>query len=427
MSIVIHLQILNKILHTGSFDIVTNNGLSEKNFPEYEEEFNYIKTHYDIYKKVPDKVTFLAKFKYFRILDVEESDEYLMDALAEQDLFDKTSSVLNEGSDLLYSDAFEGVKYLSRKIEDLQKDIRIKTYDFVQDTDKRLEEYLKDRNVDKNKIITTNFTELDKHIDGFLPGEELVTLLARINEGKSWILSAFSVGAWLMGKRVGLYNSEMSSVSASYRADTLLSNISNKCLLTGNKAVRDDYLTYINGIQDRNNPLLFATKKELNGKLTISKMEALIKKHELDVFFIDQYSGVEDENAKRGENRKDKYARLSDELMDISIKYGVPIVGAVQANRKSVEGSDEEKMPELDNISDADEIGALSTKVISIRNLKSGLKFKVIKNRYGNKGGECLYYWDIDKGMFKHIPDENSSNKKKKENKDKYQDKTDAF
>jgi hypothetical protein len=38
---VVKLQILSKCLNTGSFDIVTQNNLTEDYFLEYEEEFNF--------------------------------------------------------------------------------------------------------------------------------------------------------------------------------------------------------------------------------------------------------------------------------------------------------------------------------------------------------------------------------------------------
>lgn len=50
----VKLQILSKCLNTGSFDIVTQNNLTEDYFLEYEEEFNFIRRHVSLYGKVPD-------------------------------------------------------------------------------------------------------------------------------------------------------------------------------------------------------------------------------------------------------------------------------------------------------------------------------------------------------------------------------------
>ena len=109
-------------------------------------------------------------------------------------------------------------------------------------------------------------------------------------------------------------------------------------------------------------------------------MNALIEKDNLDFFIADQLSGMEDTSIKKNFRRKDMYSKIIDESMESSIKYKIPIMIGSQANRETVRGKDdEESMPELDNISDADEIGAFASRVISIRNLKAGLKFKIIK------------------------------------------------
>ena len=73
----VKLQILSKCLNTGSFDIVTQNNLTEDYFLEYEEEFNFIRRHVSLYGKVPDKETMLQNFPDFPITEVKETDDFL--------------------------------------------------------------------------------------------------------------------------------------------------------------------------------------------------------------------------------------------------------------------------------------------------------------------------------------------------------------
>jgi len=424
----IQFQILNKILSDKSFDLVIINGLTEDHFSNYKDEFNFIKNHYEVYKNVPDKITFVDKFDYWDIIECTESDQYLLQTLQEDIQFKVGADIINNVVPILEKDANEGTEYLIKRLPELNINLSIGGVDLTKSAEIRYNAYLDNKNFTQDKLIKTGFPEMDEILYGWLPGEDLITVLGRINEGKSWIMTQLAVAAWLQGKRVAMYNSEMSSNIAGYRVDTLLSNISNTALFTKNKIIHEEYKNHIEEFKKKNNCFLVATKKELNGNLTISKIKTLIEKNKLDVFFIDQYSGMVDENATKWEDRKAKYARIAEELMDISMQYKIPIIGAVQANRKSIENKDkEDSVPELDNISDADEIGALSTRVISLRNIGAGLKFKIIKNRYGNKGDSFLYYWDIDKGTFTLIPSNSSSDKKKIENRKKYNDKTDAF
>ena len=48
-------------------------------FLNYEEEFEYIENFYKEYGKVPDKETFLNQFPDFNLIEVAESDKYLLD------------------------------------------------------------------------------------------------------------------------------------------------------------------------------------------------------------------------------------------------------------------------------------------------------------------------------------------------------------
>lgn len=422
----IQLQIINRILSDKSLSIVTLNGLSYEHFNKYEDEFNFILDHYDVYSNVPDKQTFISKFPEFEFCECQESEQYLLDTINEELLFTKTAEVINELGPIVEKNSNEGVEFLLSKLPELTCSTGINGVDIISRSDDRLNEYLTDKSIDNNLAIPTGFEELDEVLHGWLPGEDLVTLVARINEGKSWIMAKFAAAAWEADKRTSIYNGEMSVTQESYRIDTIMGHFSNRYLLMGNKKEEIEYKKYIKNLKKKQNPLIVVTKKELGGKLTTTKLKALIDKYELDCFFIDQFSGMESTSSKRNETLKQKYARIADELMDISSSKGIPIIGACQANRESVKDDDEQKMPELENISGADEIGALSSRVISLRNISAGLKLKITKNRYGERGQSFLYFWDIDRGNFRFIPG-TSNEKQRKESKKKFNDKTEAF
>ena len=80
----VQVQILSKILNTKDFSIVEKNLLGVEYFTGYEEEFKYIQEHYNKYGKVPDSITFLEKFPDFDIIDVKESNTYLVDKIKEE-------------------------------------------------------------------------------------------------------------------------------------------------------------------------------------------------------------------------------------------------------------------------------------------------------------------------------------------------------
>ena len=90
------LQTLNKIIKTSNYNIVLNNNLSKEMFLNYEDEFEYIDNFYKQYGKVPDKETFLNQFPEFNLIEVTESDNYLIDKINEEYLYFKTVPVVQE-------------------------------------------------------------------------------------------------------------------------------------------------------------------------------------------------------------------------------------------------------------------------------------------------------------------------------------------
>ena len=53
----VDLQILNKCISSGNFDLVVNNNLTEDYFAAYPDEYNFIKYQVNRFGKVPDKET----------------------------------------------------------------------------------------------------------------------------------------------------------------------------------------------------------------------------------------------------------------------------------------------------------------------------------------------------------------------------------
>ena len=84
---IVEIQAINRILRSQSVDMVLDNELTEKHFNLYSDEFNFIMDHYRQYGNVPDVETFVDKFQEFDILEVSESEEYLVDKLNEEFMY----------------------------------------------------------------------------------------------------------------------------------------------------------------------------------------------------------------------------------------------------------------------------------------------------------------------------------------------------
>ena len=161
------LQTINKIIKTSNFDLVLNNNLLKEMFLNYEEEFEYIDNFYKQYGKVPDKETFLNQFPDFNLIEVTESDKYLIDKINEEYLYFKTVPVVQEVAEKLKSNSDEAVEYLLQELPKLTSLQRTEGIDIIQNAEQRFNEYQEKLNGKDEQYITTGFEELDTIFKGF--------------------------------------------------------------------------------------------------------------------------------------------------------------------------------------------------------------------------------------------------------------------
>lgn len=425
------LQILNKILQTKNFDIVLKNRLTSDYFADYEEEFNYLKTYYKNYQKIPDTETFLEKFPDFDIISVQEPDVALLEVLEEQFLYGKLASVVKKSAELLKDNSLDARAYLCSQLKSLPLLKGNNGTDIVATAQTRLD-LVKTKQENGTGFIKTGFNELDEVIFGIEPTAELVTIAARPNQGKTWILLKMLVSAWQQGKTVVMYSGEMSKEKIGYRFDTLVRNFSNRDLNKG--ILTNEYEQFIEDLKHNKTPFIVYTPKDLKGRATVSDIESMIINHDADIVGIDQFSLMKDEEATNNKSRTAQLFTICENLMRLSEDYNVPILGVSQLNRDGeIDSNNVEDINDLSHLAESDGIGQNSSKVFTVRQTGSGLQIALIKNRSDIVNVKFLYYWDINTGTYKYIPQHGDSSKKEtretqqKRNKDKFKDRQEVF
>jgi replicative DNA helicase len=205
---------------------------------------------------------------------------------------------------------------------------------------------------------------------------------------------------WGLGKNVGYISPEMSCNAIGYRFDTLNEHFSNTALTRGNDI--PDYVDYVNKIKQDNidHDIYVSVPAEFNKRITISKLRNYCLQHRLDMLCIDGITYLSDERYKHGDNKTTSLTNISEDLMELSLELGIPIVTVVQANRGAT--GVEVDVPELENIRDSDGIAQNATKVLSIRQNGEYLNMVVKKNRNGPVNVKLSYKWDIDHGTFEY-------------------------
>ena len=397
----VSLQILNKIISTKDISIITDNNLTIDYFLEYEDEYSFIKEHFDNYKNVPDTETFINKFPDFELLEVNESDRYLVDAIREEYLYSKSVPVIKKAAELLKSDSNEASRYLQSELVNLTPNYITPYVDIIH-SNSRVEMF-EDKSNNKDKwFIPTGFEELDDIIYGWQCGEEFVVIFARTGIGKSWVLVKTVQHAWEIGKNVGYVSPEMSADKIGYRFDTLNNHFSNMALVRGDKSKVsiDEYRQYNEKLAEHNNRILVSTPMDFNKQVTVGKLRTFVQANNLDMLAIDGITYMTDERYKRGDNKTTSLTNISEDLMALSCELKIPILVVVQSNR----GGTEKDTPDLEDIRDSDGIAHNATKVISLNQKEEALVMKIKKNRDGKVGDKLTYLWDIDLGEFTWMP-----------------------
>ena len=395
----IQLQILNKLLETGDAGFILMNNIDESFFSEYKDEFIYIKNFINQYGKPPDKYTFLNKFPDFDVIQVNEPDDYLIDALFEDkhkrflaETFNKLRTLLLNGN------IDEAMNLYVTNAELAVKAKHIDSVDILRDTS-RYNDYL-EKGEDYTKFyVKTGFEELDKLIGGWDKNEELATIVARTNQGKSWLLLKTAIAAAEQGLNVGLYSGEMSQNKVGYRADTLISHISNFGLLRGNRDLQNDYKRYIDELPTKfKGSLKVLTPNMIDGPAGVTALRSFIEKEKLDMLCIDQHSLLEDDH--HAKNPVERASNISKDLKNLQTLKKIPIISVSQQNRGSTENGVNTTL-----IAQSDRIGQDSTIIIFFEQKDRVLTMHLVKSRDSANDKDIKYAVDLDKGIFQYIPE----------------------
>ena len=408
-------QVISKILEENNIDILLDENINSTYFITYSEEAKFLFNHYNEYRKVPTKETFLGKFNEFEFTSTKEDWTYLITGLREGYMFNQLAILFNGSIKVIENNALEGYQLLKNKIFELENVKPMSSNDIIKNADQRLKTYQDKINSPNKNVINIGLKEMDDRLDGWCCGEELVTIMARTNQGKTWLLLEFLTNAWKQGKRVGLYSGEMSSEQIGYRFDALHKHFSNINLMRANEDEKEAYEEYIDALKNNDNCFVVITPRDLGHLANVNDIDYMIKKYNLDIVGIDQFSLMEDFRSGKNEQLRIRLGNISADLFNLSMKYKIPIIALSQANRMATKNN----TPELEHMAESDAIAQNSTKVISMNRTGNELKMAVVKNRYGPVGDEFIYMWDIDKGQFNfsrygsHGEDDNNTSENK--------------
>ena len=414
-------SLICKLLEAPDFEIFRANGVLPEMFLTCKAEVHFIENHFNLYKQMPDKTTFLSEFKDFQMLQVDESVEYLVYKLKEAYTYTKIVPIIQTASDKVRDDSIKAIEYIKAELENLSKQVPTGVnrdgYDIITNAKDRLREYKK-RCESKGMIgIPTGIPQLDEITNGWLWGEELAVIVGRTNVGKSWIGEYFPTIAWNMGYKILFYSGEMSREMVGFRFDTLNKHFSNMGLLNGagtlgkkpetdgGNYLTEDYENYISQLSQKSG-FVVVTPDDFGGrKPNVDDIKSLALKHGSDMIVVDQLSLMSDK--RKADTPRIAYQNISEDLFLMSKEIRKPVILLAQANREAVKNRKKGESPELHDLAESDGVGQNATRVLSLSVIDGTLKISVKKNRYGINNKEVLMIWDINTGYLKPLVSEN--------------------
>lgn len=400
---IIQAQVLNKMVANNDTSLLIGNNLDEEYFSDYEEEFKFIKEHFNKYGRIPDLATFVSQFPDFDVLQVDEPNNYLVDELVKDKNTRLLASIFNKVRDLLMKNKVdEALALYTTAQESVVKAKHFQSVDILTDSS-RYDAYVERCRDFEKYYVKTGFPELDKLIGGWDRLEELATISARPGVGKSWVLLKCAVAALEQGLTVGMYSGEMSTNKVGYRFDTLYGHLSNYGITRGNADLQNDYKRYIDSLSSKfKNSFKVLTPNDINGPAGVTALRAFIDQDKLDILFVDQHSLLEDDRKAR--TPVEKAANISRDLKNLQVMEKIPIIAVSQQNRNDTSGG-----VDVSHIAQSDRISQDSTIVIFLEHKDDILTLNLAKARDAVNDRKIKYAADFDKGIFSYVPEESNA------------------
>lgn len=391
----IEVQCLCACLDRKDFSMFRLNDIDRNFFKDYRQEYEFIENHTLTYGNVPDLATFLTRFPDFEMIEVVETDKYLIDKLRENYVYNSSVDLLKDVEKKFKTlDSREAVSYLLSRMPELNKKLTFEATDLIHSFDKRYQKYEERANDPDNSFILTGVKELDAIIGGFDTSEEDAIVTASTGQGKSWWAIFFGLSAAKQGKTVGYYSGEMSKEVVGWRLDTMYNHISNFAITRGNKYIKEDYRHGLEKLRSEvPGKFICATPEDFGGSPTVGKLGSFVEKYKLDMLIIDQYSLLQDSsNAKK---RDEAYANISKEIKLLQTMKKIPIISVVQLNRGANQKDVED--PGTEHIAGSNRIIEDATLALSIKQKQPNtLELRIMKGRNCPTGSKLTYNWTID-------------------------------
>lgn len=281
-------RLVSKVIRDRDIVPALQRGVNESWFldDDNRKAWSFVRKHYGEYSEVPTAVTVKDHYPNYKILDVQDNLEYLLDTMVDfrrrlltrQGLENAVKQLQENNHDA----ALLAMEATITKVNE-QGILGTHEIDLTKNTEQRYKEYQALQN-EEFLGIPTGFSKIDEATAG-LQGGQLITIIAPPKTGKSQIALKMAINVHLQGFIPMFQSFEMNNHEQQQRHDAMRANISHGRLRRGKllPAEEDRYIDILNKMETEPS---FHLIDAVNG-ITVSALAAKIEQTKPDIVFVD--------------------------------------------------------------------------------------------------------------------------------------------
>lgn len=380
-------------------------GVSSSQFHACYDEWLWLEKFYLRHRKTPSKVAFKQQFPEFPIKAANDVAHFASEVRKHHARITLTAAMRDVADSIAEGEIDEAVRSMHSKIVTISSAMGNGTNDSDiitswADTFEEVEKRVIRVNEHGMAGLPTGFATLDERTGGPQPGHVWI-VGARLGQGKSWTMMRMATAAVMQGYTVQYNALEQTRPEVAMRIHTFLSS-----------EVGEELFRNLDLMQGRNFNLraykrfLRSLRKEVTGRMHVSDtsrgkvspltIAAQIERNKPDIVYIDYLTLME-----KGKGDWQAVAELSEQMKNLAMRYGVPIIAAAQLNR-SLGLTKEPAGPEA--LAQSDAIGQDADAVITMRQMSpSVIQMKLVKFRHGLGGFKWHTQFQPSQGIFKEV------------------------
>ena len=281
-------RLVSKVIRDREITPALQRGVADNWFLDDDNKkvWSFVRKHYGEYNEVPTATTVLDHYPNYKVLDVQDSIDYLLDTMVDFRRRMLTREGLENAVEQLQDNNHDAALIaMEATITKVNEQGVLGTHEV--DLTKNTEDRYKDYQALQNQTflgIPTGFEKIDEATAG-LQGGQLITIIAPPKTGKSQIALQMAINTHLLGKKPMFQSFEMNNHEQQQRHDAMRAHISHGRLRMG-KLTTEENSRYIDMLNAMEKEQSFHLIDAVSG-ITVSALAAKIEQTKPDIVFVD--------------------------------------------------------------------------------------------------------------------------------------------